>query len=76
MHQSQLLPMIRRRVQELLNGYLHVPLILERIEDYIVSPGLGDRAGILGALALAQQASERSQDQSEERRGISRGSMR
>lgn len=56
MHQPRLLPLVRRKVQQLLNGYLHVPHILERIEEYVVSPGLGDRAGILGAIALAQQA--------------------
>jgi fructokinase len=56
MHQPRLLPLVRQRVQELLNGYLQVPLILDKIEEYIVSPGLGDRAGVLGALALAQQA--------------------
>jgi fructokinase len=56
MHRSQLLPLIQRKVQELLNGYLHVSPILDRIEEYIVSPGLGDQAGILGAIALAQEA--------------------
>jgi fructokinase len=43
-------------VQELLNGYLQVSMILDRIDDYIVAPGLGSRAGVLGALALAEQA--------------------
>ncbi len=56
MHQPKLLPLVRHRVQELLNGYLHVAPILEQIEEYIVPPGLGDRAGVLGALALARKA--------------------
>jgi fructokinase len=56
MHQPGLLPLVRERVQELLNGYLQVPQIVDQIEAYIVSPDLGDRAGVLGALALAQQA--------------------
>lgn len=56
MHQPRLLPLVRHRLQELLNGYLQVPLILDRIEEYVVPPGLGDRAGVLGALALAEQA--------------------
>jgi fructokinase len=56
MHQPRLLPLVRQRVQELLNGYLQVPPILDQIEEYIVLPGLGDRAGVLGALVLAQQA--------------------
>jgi fructokinase len=54
MQQPQLFPRVRRRVQELLNNYLPVPAILDHIDDYIVPPGLGDRAGVLGAMALAE----------------------
>jgi fructokinase len=56
MEQAHLFPLVRNRVQELLNGYLKTPLILDRIDEYIVRPGLGNRAGVLGAIALAQQA--------------------
>jgi fructokinase len=56
MEQAHLFPLVRNRVQELLNGYLKSPLILDRIDEYIVRPGLGNRAGVLGAIALAQQA--------------------
>ncbi len=56
MKQPQLFPMVHAQVRKLLANYLDVPAILENIEGYIVPPGLGDRAGILGALALAQQA--------------------
>ena len=56
MQQPQLFPLVRRRVQELLNDYLQVPAITDRVDDYIVPPALGDRAGVLGAIALAQQA--------------------
>lgn len=55
MAQEQLFPMIRSQVREKLNNYLDVPKIVNEIEDYIVPPKLGDKAGILGALALAQQ---------------------
>lgn len=56
MKQEHLFPRIRARVLALLNGYVQSPAILEHIEDYIVPPQLGDRAGVLGALALAQNA--------------------
>jgi fructokinase len=50
-----LLAMIRSEVQDLLNGYVQAPEILDDIDDYIVPPALGDRAGVLGAIALAQR---------------------
>jgi fructokinase len=56
MKQRQLFPLIRRRVQDILNGYVQAPTILDHIDGYIVPPALGDRAGVLGALALAQRA--------------------
>ncbi len=56
MGQSHLLPLIQQRVQSLLNGYIQVPAILRQIDTYIVPAGLGSRAGVLGALALAEQA--------------------
>jgi len=62
MEQPQLWPLVRQEVQALLNGYVQARAILEEIEGYIVPPGLGKRAGVLGALALAQQVA-RSGDQ-------------
>jgi fructokinase len=59
MHQRHLFPLIRREVKRLLNGYIQSPLILERIEEFIVPPGLGDRSGVLGAIALAEQTREK-----------------
>ena len=56
MEQPQLFPMVRSEVQTLLNGYVQSSVILEEIEDYIVPPGLGNRAGVLGAIALAKSA--------------------
>jgi fructokinase len=47
MEQPQLFPLIRDELDRLLNGYLNSPAV--------VAPALGDRAGILGALALAQR---------------------
>ena len=59
MSQSQLFPLIRQGVQALLNGYIQVPAILQQIDTYIVPPGLGNRVGVLGAMALAEQAAHR-----------------
>ncbi|HEY4552393.1 MAG TPA: ROK family protein [Bacillaceae bacterium] len=56
MKQEHLFPLVREQVQKLLNGYVSFPEITERIEEYIVPPGLGDDAGIIGALKLARQA--------------------
>jgi fructokinase len=55
MDQSHLFPLVRHKTLELLNGYVQSPEILERIDQYIVPPGLGNRAGVLGAIALAEQ---------------------
>lgn len=57
MEQPQLMPLVRTRVLELLAGYVQSPAIIEQIETYLVPPGLGNRAGVLGAFALAQRAS-------------------
>jgi len=46
-----LVPRVRKKTRELINGYINLP----SIEKYIVPPDLGNRAGVLGAIALAQQ---------------------
>ncbi len=53
MQQTHLFPRIRRRVREILNGFLQVSAILDEPDDYIGAPGLGERSGIVGALAMA-----------------------
>jgi fructokinase len=59
MEQTHLFPLIRAKVGQVLNGYLQTPQILERLDQYIVPPGLGNRAGVAGALALAMEAGSR-----------------
>jgi fructokinase len=54
MQQPQLFPLLRQNVQQLFNGYLQVSALLHEIDEYIVPPALGNRSGVLGALALAQ----------------------
>ncbi|MGD2155645.1 MAG: ROK family protein [Anaerolineales bacterium] len=56
MARTHLFPKVRAKTLELLNGYLQVPAILEQIDSYVVPPKLGDQAGVLGAIALAQKA--------------------
>ncbi len=58
MSQSKLFPLIRREVHSLLNGYIQAPRLLKEPEQYIVPPQLGNRAGVLGALALAELAAQ------------------
>ena len=53
MRQEQLFPLIRRKVGERLNRYVQAPEIIDEIDQYIVPPGLGGRAGVIGALSLA-----------------------
>ncbi len=53
-----LLDTARRHFQRLLNNYLRVPQITDDVGNYIVAPGLGDWAGVRGALALAERADE------------------
>lgn len=54
MKQSHLFPRIRAMTRNLLNGYIQAKAILDEIDSYIVPPALGEMAGVLGAIALAQ----------------------
>jgi fructokinase len=52
MNQKQLFPTIYKYLKEFVADYVQLP----ELSDYIVSPGLGDAAGITGSLMLAKQA--------------------
>ncbi len=54
-----LLAMVRDKVADSLAGYVKHPTMEGDLNDYIVPPGLHDRAGVLGALALAMDAAPR-----------------
>lgn len=56
MQAAHILPRVRQEVLALLNGYVAVPALTADIDHYLIAPGLGDRAGVLGAIALAEQA--------------------
>ena len=53
MQHHALLPLIRRKVVSLLNGYIAKPRLNEAIDSYIVPPQLGRHSGVLGAILLA-----------------------
>jgi fructokinase len=56
MEKPGLIALVREKTQAYLNGYVQHPAISEQIESYIVPPGLGNQAGVLGAIALAEMA--------------------
>lgn len=49
----RLLTSVGARLRDLSAGYLDTPLLGNDIDRYLVRPRLGDRAGVLGAIALA-----------------------
>ncbi|WP_059104502.1 ROK family protein [Shouchella shacheensis] len=57
MKQPQLFPLIETHVKKRIGSY--VPFLEDR--NYIVPPGLGDNAGVTGALLLGHQALEEAQ---------------
>jgi len=56
MEQRHLFPMIRRDLVQLLNGYVRAKELTDNLDAYVVPPKLGNRAGICGALFLAERA--------------------
>jgi fructokinase len=56
LRQAHLFSRIRQELVALLNGYVQATEIMRDINQYVVPPQLGGRAGVLGGLVLAQQA--------------------
>jgi fructokinase len=56
MSQERLFPLVRARTLHWLGGYIDRSELLSDIDRYIVPPGLGARAGVMGALRLAMAA--------------------
>jgi fructokinase len=54
MQRAHLFPLIRMKVKELLNGYVASPVFSSSLEEFIVPPALGNKSGILGAMAMAK----------------------
>jgi len=49
-----LIEAVREKTLDFLKGYVQSKAILENISTFIQAPGLGDHAGVLGAIALAK----------------------
>jgi fructokinase len=56
MQKSFMFPAVRKKVLELMNGYITHDLLSKNIDQYIVPPALGSRSGVLGAIALIMDA--------------------
>ena len=56
MQKRSMFPNVRSKVQTLLNNYIPHPMLTGQIDEYIVPPALGGRAGMLGAIALIMDA--------------------
>jgi fructokinase len=50
-----LLDKVRAQTVRYLNGYIQHPIITKQVSDYIVPPNLGNKAGVLGGIALGLQ---------------------
>ncbi len=62
MRQHHLLPKIREKMLRVLNGYVLNDRVAKETDQYIVSPGVGENSGILGAIALAEHSYMESQN--------------
>jgi fructokinase len=53
---SFMFPSVRKKVQELMNNYITHDMLSKNIDEYIVPPALGNRSGVLGAIAMIMDA--------------------
>lgn len=55
MEQPQIFGHVRRELKSILKGYIQSPMITQSLDKFVVPPALGSRAGVLGAIALAER---------------------
>ena len=53
MQRTFLYDIVRKKVREILNGYLKFDILTKKIDKYIVPPSLGKYSGVLGAISMA-----------------------
>jgi fructokinase len=58
MQKDFMLEKIRTQVKVLLNKYLNHPVLIDHMDEYIVPPALGNRSGVLGAIALIMNSAQ------------------
>jgi fructokinase len=56
LHTPGMIEALRRRAEAQLGGYIRADALDPGFRTYIVAPGLGDEAGIVGAILLGQRA--------------------
>ena len=56
MQQQQLFGLMREQFARLMNGYIQHRELSDRLDQYVMPPQLGGRAGVLGALILGERA--------------------
>ena len=56
MQVEQLFPLLRKYLRSSLGGYVQADAVSGGLAEYVVPPQLGQEAGIVGALALAERA--------------------
>jgi fructokinase len=56
MKKSLLFPLIRQKLVSLFNGYIRADELFQGLDNYVVPSKLQDRAGVLGAIVLAERA--------------------
>jgi fructokinase len=61
MSDGSLLPLVQSATSRYLNGYIPALKEVGSMADYVCAPGLGNRAGIVGALLLAHEELARTQ---------------
>ena len=59
MQRDFLFPMIRQELRVLLNDYIPKRALIEQTDQYVVPPQLGNHSGVLGAILLAKDASQK-----------------